>query len=105
MADRCPWSRRRGGTIRLDTTVEIEASDVLDELSDAELAQELDARGKERVGSVSVADLRSAFYRRDASTFEALMARMDPEKLPAERLTKTPIAAVAPKVSPDDTHH
>jgi hypothetical protein len=85
-------------------TVDIDADDVLPELSDADLQEELDRRRKTRGGSKAASeahpwtdlglaeDLRTAFYARNANRFEALLAQMDPTPRIAGG-TATPIGA------------
>jgi hypothetical protein len=71
--------------------VYVDASDVLDDLSDSELENELDRRrkkaanprddGQQRWCAVGFAeDLRTAFYARNASRFEALLCALDPDQ-------------------------
>jgi len=72
-------------------TVGVDVDDVLDDLSDKELEQELERRLRRRGGGIGSAphpwtnaaiadDLRTAFYARDASRFEALLAVLDPPR-------------------------
>jgi hypothetical protein len=71
--------------------VYVDASDVLDDLSDSELENELDRRrkkagnrkddGSQNWCAVGFAeDLRTAFYARNASRFEALLCALDPDQ-------------------------
>jgi hypothetical protein len=73
-------------------TVEVDIDDVLDDLSDKELEQELERRRRRQGGGGSGAsphpwtnaaiadDLRTAFYARNGSRFEALLAVLDPPR-------------------------
>jgi hypothetical protein len=83
--------------------VHVDWQDVLDDMDDDALERELEKR-RQRQGKRSTAaepwtplgmaeDLRTAFYARDASRFEALLATLDPaSRTPG--LTAAPIAAL-----------
>lgn len=67
-------------------SVYIDSDDMLEELSIADLERELERRRRKRLGPSApepwthagiVADLREAFYRRDASRLEALLAVLE----------------------------
>ena len=70
--------------------VDVPLEDYLDEIADEILVEELEIRGKKIVGASTIIStnldlakrLRSAFYRRDASRFEALLiTHLDPQEI------------------------
>ncbi len=67
-------------------SVHVDTDDMLEKLSNADLERELERRRRKRLGPSApepwthagmVADLREAFYRRDANRLEALLAVLE----------------------------